>query len=546
MSEMSSLPQALRVDADVDVDESADDVCLLHERSSSGASQSLKANPRRCSGGWWRRQCAVSGAFLLGALSALLGCWMLGHGPSPLPPRQVLAVSPAAWAHAAAAADIANLTVAAPSSTGYAGFAAPSFSSSSSSSTPFSSEICPRATTAAPPVDPVLSSLPCLSACSGLLLSEAELDVLNGPVFAELEAALEPRLCPWKGGEVRLLPVSFAIPRENIVSCPTVKYRDYAQVIAGRLPTYTFMARDEAEYTHAYRIARFAHTKKKGGWDCARHWEILAAGSVPFFEDIEQCPRHTLAQLPKSLLLEARHFPGTSFDSASDALRIDHSAFNDSAYSILQQRLLHFARHRGTTETLARYILNAANRTAESVKEVLVLGCWDGTNPSAASDYMDDLVTHGFVRVLGERAVVQAAHPSLYRWVEDERVLPYTVANAETVMSGVPYGLGFFYGRRLYDERHRLEQSRTWYLSTDGGQELRADIARRRFDVVVFSCMHVARPHYDLVMEHYAQHEVLAIDGQDDVQDRAGSRKDLAQRVTLFKREIKDDCNAIS
>lgn len=37
----------------------------------------------------------------------------------------------------------------------------------------------------------------------------------------------------------------------------------------------------QREYRHAYAEALFGFTKKKRGWDCMRHLEILASGTLP-------------------------------------------------------------------------------------------------------------------------------------------------------------------------------------------------------------------------------------------------------------------------
>ena len=395
---------------------------------------------------------------------------------------------------------------------------------------------------AAHPFDPILSGLQCLNASTGLL-SEEQLTALNAPVFAELEQQLQPKRCPWKGKEVLIHPIIFGLPAENLIDCPTIKHRDYAQVIAGRKNTYAFTVRDENEYTHSYRIARFGHTKKKGGWDCARHWEIVAAGSVPFFEDIAYCPRYTLAHLPRSLALEARHFPAVRFDNDTDQLTVERPAFNDSAYRILQQRFLHVARHHLTTEALVHYMLRAVNRTVEDVRSAAVLGCWDGSPHE--TDYIDVLQTHGWLRVFGERAVVPGAQPALFRWSSPEDVVPYSTQGLNSAQGRVPYGMGFFFGRRLYDERERLEAEIRHYATPEGKAEMQEALRKHSFDVIVYSCAHLMRPYEDIVTKHYAQHEILAVDGADDDTDTSGRRRDWASQFTLFKREIRDNCDEV-
>ena len=58
-------------------------------------------------------------------------------------------------------------------------------------------------------------------------------------------------------------------------------------------------------YYNEYRRSRFAATRKKGGWDCMRHYEILANGCIPIFENLEACPYFTMTTFPKELVLKA-------------------------------------------------------------------------------------------------------------------------------------------------------------------------------------------------------------------------------------------------
>jgi serine/threonine protein kinase len=42
-----------------------------------------------------------------------------------------------------------------------------------------------------------------------------------------------------------------------------------------------------------------------------RHYEILGNNCIPYFVGLEDCPKNTLANLPKELLLEARELART-------------------------------------------------------------------------------------------------------------------------------------------------------------------------------------------------------------------------------------------
>jgi hypothetical protein len=47
---------------------------------------------------------------------------------------------------------------------------------------------------------------------------------------------------------------------------------------------------------------------KKAGWDCMRHYEILGNNCIPYFIDLEDCPKNTLTNLPKELLLKLENY----------------------------------------------------------------------------------------------------------------------------------------------------------------------------------------------------------------------------------------------
>ena len=91
---------------------------------------------------------------------------------------------------------------------------------------------------------------------------------------------------------------------DDILSLDKKKYV-VSPLIPGDKSNYLFGPGEEAKYYDMYRQSMFAITQKKGGWDCLRHYEILAAGCIPIFEDLDKCPEDTLDSFPKSILKEA-------------------------------------------------------------------------------------------------------------------------------------------------------------------------------------------------------------------------------------------------
>ena len=95
-------------------------------------------------------------------------------------------------------------------------------------------------------------------------------------------------------------PISFSIPESKIVSTLQNKTKLISNLIPGNISTYIYNT--EEEYYNEYKSSLFATTTKKSGWDCMRHYEILACGAIPYFPNIEKCPENTMAFLPKSLI----------------------------------------------------------------------------------------------------------------------------------------------------------------------------------------------------------------------------------------------------
>jgi hypothetical protein len=138
-----------------------------------------------------------------------------------------------------------------------------------------------------------------------------------------------------------VLPISFAIPKEKIVNSLTIKSRFISAQIPNGNRKYSFET--EEEYYHDYRRSMFAITQKKAGWDCKRHYEILACGCIPVFLELEKCPPYTMTTLNKDFLIEVK------------------KSFQHANFNLIEswgKRLLEITKEHLTTEALARYVLS--------------------------------------------------------------------------------------------------------------------------------------------------------------------------------------------
>lgn len=99
-------------------------------------------------------------------------------------------------------------------------------------------------------------------------------------------------------------PISFAIAESKLRRERAEKTQWLGTVIPFKPETYVF--KEEGLYYDDYARSLFAITRKKSGWDCMRHYEILANRCVPYFVDIEQCPKNIMLTLNKELLIEIK------------------------------------------------------------------------------------------------------------------------------------------------------------------------------------------------------------------------------------------------
>jgi hypothetical protein len=138
-----------------------------------------------------------------------------------------------------------------------------------------------------------------------------------------------------------LLPITFAFPTDKLSQPNKNKTQEYATCIPGQPETYIF--KEEKPYYEDYQKSYYGVTMKKAGWDCMRHYEILGNYCMPYFIGLEDCPKDTLANFPKELLLEAREL-AFSFD-------------NQKYFDILDGVFEH-TKNNLTTKNLAKYIIN--------------------------------------------------------------------------------------------------------------------------------------------------------------------------------------------
>jgi hypothetical protein len=218
---------------------------------------------------------------------------------------------------------------------------------------------------------------------------------------------------------------------------------------------------------------------KKSGWDCMRHYEILANGCMPFFIDIEQCPINAMYLLPKDLLIEANKLY-QKFDK-KDISDLSESDINE--YNLLLSKLLEYTREHLTTNKLAKYVLTNSN--FEHVKKILYLS--GNTDP----DYLRCVTLHGFKEIFGAKCHDYPKIPHIYK--------------SDNIDYSSLYGKGVTYSNLLNSTTRDDKLDET----------IVQDIKCKYYDIIIYGSYHRGMPHYDLISKIYNPSEILLFCGED-------------------------------
>lgn len=287
-----------------------------------------------------------------------------------------------------------------------------------------------------------------------------------------------------------VFPLQFSIPEIKIVSRIPSKDKDFAHIIPGDLKTYIYS--NEADYYRDYQRSYFAVTKRKGGWDCMRHYEILANGCIPYFIDLDKTSDDLMPFLPKELIREAMHLEGVSY------LGIDHSKFDEKRYFELLGQILQHTKKFLSTRAMAQYVLDTIKYQGSG--NILYL------SKEVLPDYLRETTLIGLKEIFGAR-------------VTDYPKIDYLYTSYAGNIKSL-YGKGMSYTRILDDVpvgRNNIEQR----------------IQNKEFDLIIYGSIHRGLLFHDLVTARYEPEKIIYICGEDAHQC---TLKDRFQ--TFFLREM--------
>lgn len=294
-----------------------------------------------------------------------------------------------------------------------------------------------------------------------------------------------------------LNPIPYCIPDEvfytddnNEGSWLSVDSKKYviSPLIPGDTSNYLFGAGEEADYYNMYRQSMFALTTKKGGWDCLRHYEILAAGCIPIFDDLDKCPPDTLVSFPKELLREAYRclLPWRNTEEQREA------------YPRFASQLFEQAKANCSASANAVQFLRDMSHLG-SCPRILMLVGHPGIN------YTRELNWIGIKRLVGTAAVEYPPLDFLYDDFPESRLCEL-------------YGNGFTYSRRLSSQL-RVEMTE---------DELIESIQQKKWDMIIYGKVGPDEtavgsvpnlPYWEHVFKRYSRDEIVFWYGGDGMQD---------------------------
>ena len=302
--------------------------------------------------------------------------------------------------------------------------------------------------------------------------------MVNGTVFNKYITDI-PKSCMKNVQEnnEKLYPITFSISETKIMKRSNAKTKILSSLIPGDLRTYIYNT--EIEYYNEYKSSIFALTKKKAGWDCLRHYEIIANGCIPIFLEIEKCPSKCIHMLPKQLLIEAHYLYRCLKDKQISLLTKEEH--NRCEY--LQNKFTEYLRMNLTTKCIASYIFKKTGHT--NVNKILYL------SGSVYPDYLRCLTLTGMKELLGKEAYDYPRINHLYSDYKDTHKL---------------YGKGMSYANILDPSLHQEKTEET----------IKNEIIEHKYDVIIYGSMHRGLPLYEFVNSHYKPDEVIFLDGEDE------------------------------
>ena len=302
-----------------------------------------------------------------------------------------------------------------------------------------------------------------------------------------------------------VFPIHFSIPEEKVIRTVSldelraVKKKWLSEIIPNFDGHKGYKYKTEDEYYQNYKESWFAVTCKKAGYDCLRHYKILANGCLPVFPDLDQCLTNTMTLFPSCMVKTST---ALFFEhNTSPVVSLDDRVIEKFVHLI--NELLEYTMQHLTTKRTASYIFECMNHSISSDTTVLFL------SGETTIDYLRCLTLHGMKELLRKRCHDYPKVPHLYR--------------SDTQNSDDLYGRGYTCTKLLEDETYRDD-------SLD--ETIEDDVCSHKYTFVMYGSFHRGLPFHDTVKRLYSPNEIIYLCGED--------RED--NRVTHHCELMTEDC----
>lgn len=297
-----------------------------------------------------------------------------------------------------------------------------------------------------------------------------------------------------------IYPITFCIDESKIITEIPIKTKLISSIIPNN--TFSYSYNTEESYYNEYKSSLFAITIKKAGWDCMRHYEIIANGCIPYFADIEKCPPNTLKFFPKDLIIKGNNLYEKHKNKDINDLTIVE--YNDCLDLI--NKLLEYLKNNLTTTKMANYIMQKSNITPE--KKILFI------SGKKESDYLRDNILIGFKKIFGINC-------------HDYPLLPYIYKNGSMTKNRL-HGKGFSYCNIL-DLNLRNNNLDNNILN---------DINNKKYDLIIVGNFHGDIPPYiSEITNKYESKKIIFLCGE-DIHDCSSNLQYSEFGYTVYMREM--------
>jgi len=296
-------------------------------------------------------------------------------------------------------------------------------------------------------------------------------------------------------------PISFCVPEELIVRDIDTVLQNKRLFEAFYRPGQPYAFTNPQEYYKMYEESAFGHTKKKGGWDCFRHLEILANGCLPVFENVHSIPKSIMTFYPKDLFVQASNLYHRCVQNNYKMTLEDKSLYD----FLVKLAVKHMHTHL-TTKAMANYVLRTVfgKENAKKVTSVLYL------SSSEHIDFQRCLLLHGFKTLFKEHCIDVCRVKHLYTSCD--------------VKQWHKAGAGFGFAGTIPAE----------YDTKCNRDDIYERIVAKEFDLVIYGSIHRGLPYIDTVLASYPMNRIVYIDGEDCVPLFTGENHDASCELKAF------------